>query len=61
MVICIAELLTKILGYRANPIVFSNADGSSPTSVDIAARLAAKIGDSFCHSPPPGQQIDLAL
>jgi hypothetical protein len=49
------SLCDTILGYRKDTTVFTNADGSSRASVDMAARMAAKLGHPPCSSPELGQ------
>lgn len=49
------QICDNILGFRSGTIVYSNADKDSPTSVELAEKIALKMGYSFCPNPPSGQ------
>ena len=46
------KLCNKILGCREGSKVFSVADSSSKTSVDLARRMTLRMGKKFCDKPP---------
>lgn len=49
------KICADILGHRPGSIIYSNADNSNPTSVGLAARVAAKMGHPCTLTPPAGQ------
>ena len=46
------KICRDIFGYRTGLSVFSNADKSSPASVDLAKGMAEQIGQPVCANPP---------
>lgn len=50
------KICRDIFGHREGTIIFSNADKSSPASVDLAKGMAEKIGHPVCKNPPTGQR-----
>jgi hypothetical protein len=51
------KLCKDILGPRLGKKgVYSNADDSSPVSVELARGLAERLGASFCDNPPSAQR-----
>lgn len=58
------RLCADLLGYRPNrqgTLVFSNADGSNALSIDLAERIAHKIGTVFCATVPNAQRLGSAF
>lgn len=51
-----AGLCREILGHRKGTTVFSVADTSSSTSVDLAARVVKAMGHPTCPKPPEAQK-----
>jgi hypothetical protein len=49
------KICRKILGYRSGSKVYTIADGSSKTSIDLSARMVAKLCVEPCRSPATGQ------
>ncbi len=49
------KICAGILGHRPGSTIYSNADNSNPTSVDLAARVALKMGHPVTLNPPSGQ------
>jgi hypothetical protein len=50
------KICRDIFGHRFGTTIFSNADKSSPASVDLAKGMAEKIGQPICVNPPTGQR-----
>ena len=50
------KICRDIFGHRNGTKVFSNADKSSPASVDLAQGMAEIIGLPICTNPPKGQK-----
>lgn len=50
------KICRDIFGHREGTIIFSNADKSSPASVDLAKGMAEIIGQPICTNPPIGQK-----
>jgi len=50
------KICREIFGHRTGTFVFSNADKSSPASVDLAKGMAEHIGQPICADPPTGQR-----
>jgi hypothetical protein len=50
------KICRDIFGHRSGTTIFSNADNSSPASVDLAKGMAQKIGQPICLNPPTGQK-----
>lgn len=50
------NICRDIFGHREGTIIFSNADKSSPASIDLAKGMADKIGQPICTDPPTGQR-----
>jgi hypothetical protein len=50
------KICRDIFGLRNGTTVYSNADSSSPASVDLARGMAEIIGQSICTNPPTGQK-----
>jgi len=50
------KLCRDIFGLRDGTTVYSNADSTSPASVDLAQGMAEIIGQPICANPPTGQK-----
>ncbi len=49
------QLCKRIIGYRKESEAYTLADGSSTTSVDLAARMVGKMDLPACSEPATGQ------
>ncbi len=49
------QICQNILGHRLGSTIYSNADKDNPVSVELAQKMATKMGHPCCLYPPSGQ------